>query len=71
VLERFFHALWVGLKWTMLTVVGVEAFFFLVITATNYLEYGHPWEGSPALKFIGRPGAALECVGHTVRPIIY
>jgi lysophospholipase L1-like esterase len=47
-LKRFFHALGVGLRWIILALIGVEVFSFLVITATNYLVYGHPWEGSPA-----------------------
>jgi lysophospholipase L1-like esterase len=46
-LKRFFHALGVGLKWLILGLICVELFSFLVITATNYLVFGQPWEGSP------------------------
>jgi lysophospholipase L1-like esterase len=45
--KRFFRALGVGLKWLILALVCVEVFSFLVITATNYLIFGQPWEGSP------------------------
>jgi len=38
--------LWLPVKWLLLLVVGLEVFCFLVITATNFLIYGHPWEGS-------------------------
>ncbi len=47
-MKRFFRALGVGLKWIILALVCVEVFSFLVITATNFLVYGQPWEGSPA-----------------------
>ncbi len=46
-MKRFFYALGVGLKWIIIALIGIEIFSFLVITATNYLLYGHPWEGSP------------------------
>jgi hypothetical protein len=46
--KRLFHALWIGLKWLILAVLCVEVFSFLVITATNFLVFGQPWEGSPA-----------------------
>jgi hypothetical protein len=43
---RFFRILAVGLKWIILAAISLEIFCFLVITATNYLVFGQPWEGS-------------------------
>jgi hypothetical protein len=40
---RFFL---IFLKWLLLAVVAVEVFCFLIITASNYLLYGHAFEGS-------------------------
>ena len=40
---RFFL---IFLKWLILAVVAVEVFCFLIITASNYLPYGHAFEGS-------------------------
>lgn len=34
------------LKWLLLAAVGLEVFCFLLITASNYLIYGHAHEGS-------------------------
>jgi hypothetical protein len=44
--RRFFHALGIGLKWIILALVGLEIFCFLVITVSNLLLFGGPWEGS-------------------------
>lgn len=38
--------LWALVRWLVLAVLGLEILCFLVITASNYLIYGHPWEGS-------------------------
>jgi hypothetical protein len=48
-MKRFFRILAVGLKWIILAAISLEIFCFLVITATNYLVFGQPWEGSPSI----------------------
>jgi lysophospholipase L1-like esterase len=35
-----------ALKWLVLAAVAVEVFCFLIVTASNYLLYGHAFEGS-------------------------
>ncbi len=45
-MKRFFGLLGAGLKWLILTLIGVEIFCFLLITGTNLLIFGTPWEGS-------------------------
>ena len=44
--KRLFCSLGVGLKWSIVVLISVEVFSFLVITATNFLVFGQPWEGS-------------------------
>jgi len=46
VVKRLFCSLGVGLKWSIVVLISVEVFSFLVITATNFLVFGQPWEGS-------------------------
>jgi len=46
--KKFFKILMTGLKWTVLILIGVEIFSFLVITATNLIVFSRPWEGSAA-----------------------
>lgn len=45
-MKRFFRLLWAGLKWIILILIGVEIFCFLLITVTNLIIFGIPWEGS-------------------------
>ena len=45
-MKRLFCSLGVGLKWSIVVLISVEVFSFLVITATNFLVFGQPWEGS-------------------------
>jgi len=42
--KKFFRQTWVGLKWVVLALICVEIFCFLLITATNLVLYGTPWE---------------------------
>jgi lysophospholipase L1-like esterase len=44
--KKLFRLLWIGLKWIILTLLVVEIFCFLLITVTNLLIFGIPWEGS-------------------------
>jgi lysophospholipase L1-like esterase len=44
--KRFFRLLGAGLKWTILILLGVEIFCFLLITITNLMLLGIPWDGS-------------------------
>jgi hypothetical protein len=45
-MRNFFRLLLTSLKWLVLAVVAVEVLAFLIITASNYLIYGHLREGS-------------------------
>lgn len=45
-MKRTLLFLLTALKWLVLAVVAVEVFCFLSITASNYLLYGHAFEGS-------------------------
>ncbi len=45
-MKKFFRLLWMGLKWLILTLIGVEIFCFLLITVTNLMIFGIPWDGS-------------------------
>jgi lysophospholipase L1-like esterase len=45
-LKKIFGFLLTCLKWLVLAAVGLEVFCFLLITASNYLIYGHAHEGS-------------------------
>lgn len=45
-MKRFFRLIGAGLKWIILALVGLEIFCFLVITTSNLLLFGVPWEGS-------------------------
>jgi hypothetical protein len=46
--KKFFRLLGAGLKWSLLALIGVEIFCFLLITVSNLLLFGSPWEGSRA-----------------------
>lgn len=37
------------IKWALILVIGIEVFSFTVVTATNYILYGHAREGSRAV----------------------
>ena len=45
-MKKLWRLLLTSLKWLSLTVLAVEAFCFLIVTASNYLIYGQAWEGS-------------------------
>lgn len=45
-MKKFLRLLLSCLKWALLTLVAVEILCFLIITASNYLVFGHAWEGS-------------------------
>lgn len=45
-MKKIWHLCLTGLKWLVLTALAIEVFCFLVVTAGNYLIYGHYWEGS-------------------------
>ena len=45
-MKKSLRFLLTSLKWLVLAVVAVEVFCFLIVTASNYLIYGHYWEGS-------------------------
>ncbi|MGQ9688057.1 MAG: SGNH/GDSL hydrolase family protein [Desulfobaccales bacterium] len=45
-MTNFFRLLRAGLKWVFLILIGVEVSCFILITVTNLLLFGHPWEGS-------------------------
>ena len=47
-MKQFFRIILTGLKWIILALVSVEVFSFLLITVTNLMVFGHPWEGSVA-----------------------
>jgi len=44
--KKLFRTLLVLVKWLVLALVCLEIFCFLVITVSNFLIFGHPWEGS-------------------------
>jgi hypothetical protein len=44
--KKSLRFLFAALKWLVLAAVAVEVFCFLIVTASNYLIYGHYWEGS-------------------------
>jgi hypothetical protein len=45
-MKKFFRLLFTSLKWLVLALVAVEVLAFLVVSASNYLIYGHLREGS-------------------------
>jgi hypothetical protein len=45
-MRKFFRLLFTSLKWLVLALVAVEVFAFLVVSASNFLIYGHLREGS-------------------------
>ncbi len=45
-MKKSLRFLFTALKWLVLAAVAVEVFCFLIVTASNYLIYGHYWEGS-------------------------
>lgn len=45
-MKRFLRLIGAGLNWLLLALIGVEIFCFLLITLSNKLLYGQPWEGS-------------------------
>jgi hypothetical protein len=46
-MKRFFHLLFTGLKWLILTLFVVELFSFLIIVGSNYLIYGQVRDCDP------------------------
>jgi lysophospholipase L1-like esterase len=60
-IRKFFRLLLTSLKWLVLAAVAVEVFAFLIVSASNYLIYGHLREGSrvrydPYTLFLGAAG---------------
>jgi len=48
-LKRFFRIIFFPIKWLIIAAVCVEVLSFLIITASNYIVYGHAREGSRAV----------------------
>ena len=46
--KRFFRIFGTGVKWLILALICVEIFCFLLITVTNRIMFGQPWEGARA-----------------------
>lgn len=45
-MKKILRLVLTSLKWLLLAAVAVEVFSFLVVTVSNYLIYGHAYEGS-------------------------